>query len=230
MGTSLTYNGSTSAPTNAGNYTVVGTINDNNYQGSVTNTLLVAKATATVTLGNLNQNYNGSARPVSVSTTPPNLSITITYGGKATVPTDPGIYPVIAMINESNYEGSATAALQVSGVADPEGDTNGDGIQNLIEYALATNSSGTILPVLSPPTDGVLTLTAIVRTNDEGLTFTAHGVTNLFDYADTNLVSQILGTADGVDTNNVPVGFQRQEFRYTNNAARAFLKLTIQQQ
>jgi len=134
------------------------------------------------------------------------------------------------MMNESNYEGSATATLTISGLADPEGDTNGDGIQNLLEYALAANSSGTILPVLSPPTDGVLTLTAIVRTNDEGLTFTAHGVTNLFDYADTNLVSQILGTADGVDTNNVPVGFQRQEFRYTNNASRAFLKLTIQQQ
>ena len=229
LSNTVSYNGSSSAPTNAGTYTVVATITDSNYQGSVTNTLTVAKATATITLGDLNQNYNGSARPVSVSTTPPNLFTTITYGGNATVPTNPGSYPILAIMNESNYEGSATATLTISGLADPEGDTNGDGIQNLLEYALAANSSGTILPVLSPPTDGVLTLTAIVRTNDEGLTFTAHGVTNLFDYADTNLVSQILGTADGVDTNNVPVGFQRQEFRYTNNASRAFLKLTIQQ-
>ncbi|MEI7935271.1 MAG: immunoglobulin domain-containing protein [Verrucomicrobiota bacterium] len=37
----LTYNGSVNVPTNAGNYTVIGTINDPNYQGSTTNTLVI---------------------------------------------------------------------------------------------------------------------------------------------------------------------------------------------
>ena len=101
-------------------------------------------------------------------------------------------------------------------------------IPNLLEYALATNASGSVLPILSPPANGTLTLTALVRTNDPGLGYTAHGVTNLLEYANTNLVTQIPGTASP-DTNNVPPGFQKQEFRYTNNASRAFLKLTIEQ-
>jgi hypothetical protein len=37
----LTYNGSLSAPTSLGTYTVVGTINDPNYQGRTTNTLTI---------------------------------------------------------------------------------------------------------------------------------------------------------------------------------------------
>jgi alpha-tubulin suppressor-like RCC1 family protein len=41
LATSLTYNGLASAPTNPGSYTVIGKINDPNYYGSVTNTLLI---------------------------------------------------------------------------------------------------------------------------------------------------------------------------------------------
>jgi hypothetical protein len=37
----LTYNGSVNVPTNPGNYTVIGTINDPNYQGSTTATLII---------------------------------------------------------------------------------------------------------------------------------------------------------------------------------------------
>jgi catalase (peroxidase I) len=40
----ITYNGSASAPTNAGSYTVIGTITDANYQGSATNTLVINNA------------------------------------------------------------------------------------------------------------------------------------------------------------------------------------------
>ena len=38
----LTYNGSANGPTNPGSYTVIGTVNDLNYQGSATNTLIIA--------------------------------------------------------------------------------------------------------------------------------------------------------------------------------------------
>src|SRR4029077_1488798 len=38
LAVNLTYNGSANAPTNAGSYTVVGSINDANYQGSATGT------------------------------------------------------------------------------------------------------------------------------------------------------------------------------------------------
>jgi hypothetical protein len=38
----ITYNGSAAAPTNAGNYTVIGTVTHTNYQGSTTNMLVVS--------------------------------------------------------------------------------------------------------------------------------------------------------------------------------------------
>ena len=41
--TTVTYNGSTSVPTNAGSYTVVATVNDANYEGSATDTLVITK-------------------------------------------------------------------------------------------------------------------------------------------------------------------------------------------
>lgn len=45
----LTYNGSATVPQAAGSYPVVGTINDPNYQGSATGTLVIAKATPVIT-------------------------------------------------------------------------------------------------------------------------------------------------------------------------------------
>ena len=45
-----TYNGASAPPTMAGNYAVLATINDANYQGSATGTLAIAKAASTTTL------------------------------------------------------------------------------------------------------------------------------------------------------------------------------------
>ena len=45
LNVTFTYNGSSTSPTNAGSYTVVGTINDPNYQGSATGTLVITQAT-----------------------------------------------------------------------------------------------------------------------------------------------------------------------------------------
>ena len=66
----LTYNGSANAPTNAGGYTVIGTINNANYQGGATNTLVISPATGVVTLGNLSQTYDGTAKAATAGTTP----------------------------------------------------------------------------------------------------------------------------------------------------------------
>ena len=58
----VTQNGFSTVPTNAGNYVVVVTVNDPNYAGSATNTLVISQATAAVTLGDLNQSYDGTAK------------------------------------------------------------------------------------------------------------------------------------------------------------------------
>jgi hypothetical protein len=74
----------------------------------------VPKATATVTISSTNQTYNGSARPVSISTTPSGLSNTVTYNGSSSAPTNAGSYPVLATITDSNYEGSTSATLTIA--------------------------------------------------------------------------------------------------------------------
>ncbi len=108
------YNGSANAPTNAGSYTVIGTINDSNYQGSATNTMIIAQASGSITLGSLNQTYSGLAEPATATTTPSGLAVTFTYNGSATVPTNAGSYTVIGTINNANYQGSATNTMIIA--------------------------------------------------------------------------------------------------------------------
>jgi hypothetical protein len=49
LSVSLSYNGSESAPKYAGNYSIVGTVNEANYSGNATGTLVIAQATPSVT-------------------------------------------------------------------------------------------------------------------------------------------------------------------------------------
>ena len=114
LAVTFTYNGLTSVPKNAGSYTVVGTINDPNYQGSATGTLVIAQASGTIVLGSLNQTYNGSAEAATATTTPNGLAVTFTYNGSATVPTSAGSYTVVGTINDPNYQGSATGTLVIA--------------------------------------------------------------------------------------------------------------------
>ncbi|ELR71987.1 hypothetical protein C900_01982 [Fulvivirga imtechensis AK7] len=110
----VTYDGSATAPTNAGSYEVVATVNDANYTGSATGTFTINKATATVTLDDLTVTYNGSPQSPTVTTTPSGLTVDVTYDGSATAPTNAGSYEVTAMVNDANYTGSATGTLTIN--------------------------------------------------------------------------------------------------------------------
>jgi hypothetical protein len=116
----LTYGGFVNAPTNASSYTVIGTISDANYQGSATNTLVINRATGTVTLGNLSQTYDGTAKSASATTTPSDLTVDITYNGLANAPTNAGSYTVIGTINDTNYQGIATNTLAINDATPPQ--------------------------------------------------------------------------------------------------------------
>ena len=110
----FTYDGSGTAPTNAGSYTVVGTINNSNYQGSATGTLVIAKATATVTLGSLSQTYDGTQQPATATTNPAGLTVNFTYDGSGTAPTNAGSYAVVGTINDTNRQGNASGTLVIA--------------------------------------------------------------------------------------------------------------------
>jgi hypothetical protein len=88
--------------------------------GDVSRTLVINKAPATIAFvaNTLAQVYNGSARPVSVTTTPANLNVVFAYGAGATAspdaPTNAGSYPVTALIVEDNYVGTVSGELVIA--------------------------------------------------------------------------------------------------------------------
>jgi rhamnogalacturonan endolyase len=96
-----------------GDYSVV----VNNSAGTLTSDvvhLLVNKAAAVVTLDDLSQSYDGTPKPVSVTTIPGSLNVVVTYDGASTPPTNPGSYAVVATIDDPNHAGSANGTLVVT--------------------------------------------------------------------------------------------------------------------
>ena len=114
LNVSITYNGAATVPIAAGSYTVVATITDANYTGSATGTLVIAKASATVTLGNLSAAYDGMAHAATAVTSPAGLAVSLTYNGASAAPSAAGSYNVVATVTDSNYAGSATGTLVIS--------------------------------------------------------------------------------------------------------------------
>ena len=118
-----TYALSASGPTNAGTYSVFGSVNQTVsgllYVGSASNNLVIAKVLATVTLSNLNQTYNGTARPATATTVPPGLPVSFTYSNatyaaSANAPTNVGTYTVVGTVADLNHQGSATGNLVIA--------------------------------------------------------------------------------------------------------------------
>ena len=81
---------------------------------SADRTFIVQKAAATIALSNLSQVFTGTAKTATATTNPPGLSVTFTYNGTAIAPINAGAYEVIATINSTNYNGSATDSLRIS--------------------------------------------------------------------------------------------------------------------
>ena len=114
LNVTLTYNGQSQAPTNAGVYTVEATVVDDNYQGSASDNFIIEKATASIAIGNKSQPYNGQPRAVNVTTTPEGLANSVTYNGNTNAPINVGVYSVLVTINDNNYQGDKTASLTVN--------------------------------------------------------------------------------------------------------------------
>jgi hypothetical protein len=142
----VTYNGSTTPPTNAGTYTVVATINDNFYQGSVTDTFTIEQLSATITLSNLAQTYDGTPKSVTVSTTPSTLNRTVTYDGSTTPPTNVGAYTTLVAINDVNYKGLKSGRLVISGKSSTISAPNFSKTYGDADFTipLNTNSNGSV--------------------------------------------------------------------------------------
>lgn len=108
------YNESTEIPTNAGNYSVMATITDPNYEGSASENFEIKKATAQVTISNRETTYNGNSQAVTVETTPQGIPVQVLYNGYSeSLPWGAGNYSVTATITDPNYEGSESANFEI---------------------------------------------------------------------------------------------------------------------
>jgi formylglycine-generating enzyme required for sulfatase activity len=169
-----TYNGSSTAPTNAGDYAVVATIDSPLYQGTAAGNLSISKFNATVTLSNLNQVYNGTPRPVSVATVPAGLPLSVTYNGLTAVPVAPGSYTVVATINEANHQGSATGTLQIAKLTQTINFTSIPDQVVTASPTLSATGGGSGQPVVFEVTSGPATLLSGNR-----LVFTGAGLVSV---------------------------------------------------
>ena len=120
LATTITYDGVSEAPVDAGSYEVVGAVDTEGFEASVTNRLTIAKAPASIRFDEATLTQSGTvAKAVGYTTVPATLaaSVTVTYDGKAALPTGVGEYEVAATIIHSNYQGQATATLRLIGAA-----------------------------------------------------------------------------------------------------------------
>ena len=112
-----TVSGSTVTIVGGGSTTITATqAGDANYAAAtpVAQTLTVNKASATVTLGSLSPTYDGTAKSATATTSPSGLTVTFTYDGGSTAPTNAGSYAVVGTISSSNYQGSASGTLTIA--------------------------------------------------------------------------------------------------------------------
>jgi hypothetical protein len=117
LAVNVTYDGSTTAPTDAGSYAVIATITTPNYAGNASGTLLIAKAPATITLSNLVHTYDGTAKHATYTIDPIGLTAVVTYNGSSTQPIAANSYAVVATVDNANYAGTASGTLVIGKTA-----------------------------------------------------------------------------------------------------------------
>ena len=66
-----------------------------------------------IIFGNLIQTYSGTNITPTLTTSPPNLSVTLTYNQSTNAPIKSGLYIVIATVSSGNYWGCATNTLKI---------------------------------------------------------------------------------------------------------------------
>jgi hypothetical protein len=68
---------------------------------------------AIVSLGDLTAQFNGTAKPASVTTVPPGVAVAVTYNGSSIAPVNAGTYTVTATVTQAGYTGTASGVLTI---------------------------------------------------------------------------------------------------------------------
>lgn len=134
----------------AGSYAVTATCIGIAYQASGAATATITPAPAAVVLSNLVQQYDGTPKPVTVTTTPTGVAVNVTYDGSGTAPSAVGSYAVVATVSDPNYTGSAAGVLQITDADAPDAAVSiSDGREfqqygELLSYAITVSNLGNV--------------------------------------------------------------------------------------
>jgi len=102
-------------PINAGSYKVEAAIDDKNYVGQTSATLIIEKVAVEISLENLTRQFDGSPKPVTARTNPPNVPLEIFYSGSSDPPSAAGQYEVTAIPKDQvNYSGAGKGVLTIN--------------------------------------------------------------------------------------------------------------------
>jgi hypothetical protein len=112
LSATVTYDGLTTLPVDAGSYDVQVDVSAADYSGTATGTLTIAGADVQIVLSKLSAKYNGSAK-AAVAKATPDVPVTITYDGESAAPKAVGSYAVVAKPTNANYVGEATGTLVI---------------------------------------------------------------------------------------------------------------------
>lgn len=117
---------------------------------STTFTVIIEKATATITISDTEFVFDGEQKMVTIATDPTNLEHTVTYGGSEIAPSAIGTYAVAVELVERNYKGSATAELSIVNIAPEDISLSA---QSVFENQQGTTTIGTLSVTDENPVD-----------------------------------------------------------------------------
>ena len=205
--------------------------------GSDTVTFEVAKAAATMTLGTLGFTYDGSPKPVMVTTDPATLTgVSITYDGSNTAPTNAGSYAVVVHLDNINYEAEeVTGTLEIA-KAEPtvnavggtftydgnakvgSGSAKGVNSEDLSPAVTLSYSSGQ-----APVDAGSYTVTAQFAGNENYLPGTSEPATITIEKAQATLTLENLthtynGTPQAASVSTSPTGLTGVSIKYNGSS------------
>jgi hypothetical protein len=195
------------SPVETGGHAFTASSADSNYVGTATGSLEITKGEITITLSSLQQQFDGTPKPVTYTTSPEGQVAVVTYDDSPDPPTVPGSYLVSAFVDNAHYTGSVTGTLVIVnnliiGTGQSFNPPGGSSTyQILINDGTLTFESGTLVVSSAATNHGVLRLFGDAVLTIGG-TFTNSGIIDIINWNGT-LPPGLINTGTILDITDV---------------------------